>query len=340
MTLGKLLLQRAISLFVLVLTASTPFNVTAQPAPKPCLDFYGTGRTSFATYFSANNFQNRGFRIRNNGGTGEETAFWGIPGDSGLAGYYDSDNRADLIAHRFGSQGTYYIRPSTAPNSLTAIQWGAASDRRNVEGDYDGDGRDDLTVVRPTNGSCVWYFLRSSTNTLGAINFGVCDFGFGDNLLAGADYTGDGRAEITVLRTGTSGSGTLFIGDSNTGALVLAQQWGVVSTDIYVLGDFLGDRRADFAVWRGDVPNANGVWYIKENGGNGFVAVQFGIPNPEANGDFPICGDYNGDGKSDIAVYRRSNNTFYWLNSPNNTILGVQQFGQQGDFPLGVIRTY
>jgi FG-GAP-like repeat len=107
-------------------------------------------------------------------------------------------------------------------------------------------------------------------------------------------------------------------------------------------GDYLGDNRADFAVWRGFTSvlgTGNGYWYIQENGGSNRIIVQFGIPSSEDQiNDIPVCGDYNGDGKSDIAVYRFTNNTFYWLNSPSLTNVGGQQFGQPGDLPVAAVK--
>jgi hypothetical protein len=54
--------------------------------------------------------------------------------------------------------------------------------------------------------------------------------------------------------------------DAQTGALILAQQWGNFATDFFVVGDYVGDRRADFAVFRAFQGGTNGDWFIRENG--------------------------------------------------------------------------
>ena len=42
-----------------------------------------------------------------------------------------------------------------------ARQWGLSTDLA-VPGDYDGDGRSDLVLYRPSTG--IWYILQSRTN--------------------------------------------------------------------------------------------------------------------------------------------------------------------------------
>ncbi len=75
---------------------------------------------------------------------------------------------------------------------------------------------------------------------------------------------------------------------------------------------------------------SNGLLYLKNSNTTGFadVAINYGIP-----GDYPVVGDWEGDGDATIGIYR--NGTFYLRNS--NT-LGfadlVFPFGSPGDQPI------
>jgi subtilisin-like proprotein convertase family protein len=315
-------------------------DIQTAAVSKPCFDFYGTGRTSFGIVNVEGSVIV--WRTRSNGGSGTEDIGYGISSsDIVTPGYYDGDNKADIALWR---NGTYYIRRSTTGNPIDIFPqpFGLNTDGPGAEADYDGDGKDDLTVVRDDGTNFVWYILRSSDNTFIATTFGNSST---DTPIAGADYNGDGKADLTVLR-GTPT--TYYIGDAVTGNLILTQQWGNFSTDFYVVGDFLGDSKADFAVWRGFGSSANGYWYIKENGGSGVVITQFGIPGASNVRDFAVCGDYNGDGKSDIAVYRRSNKTFYWLTNPSDpsTVQGYTMTFPpntapiSGETPIGALRAF
>jgi hypothetical protein len=86
--------------------------------------------------------------------------------------------------------------------------------------------------------------------------------------------------------------------------------------------DFEGNATSDFTLAR----NVGGgyIWFIQNV--FGFNAIQFG-----AAGDFFTPGDYDGDGKTDIAIWRPgATAAFYWLQSSNGAVAGLG-FGTTGD---------
>ncbi|MEO6393747.1 MAG: VCBS repeat-containing protein, partial [Pyrinomonadaceae bacterium] len=69
-----------------------------------------------------------------------------------------------------------------------------------------------------------------------------------------------------------------------------------------------------------------GVWYILRSSDNSVYVVNWGL-----NTDRPAPGDYDGDGKTDVAVYR--NGVWYILQSSNGQVT-TQLFGVSGDIPV------
>jgi hypothetical protein len=74
---------------------------------------------------------------------------------------------------------------------------------------------------------------------------------------------------------------------------VLLAQWGN-ATDVPVPGDYDGDTRTDFAVYR------NGDWYVFQSTAGPLIA-NWGVAT-----DKPVPADYDGDNKDDLAIYRPS----------------------------------
>jgi len=232
------------------------------------------------------------------------------------------------------------------PTLAVLSKYGMANVKSNA--DFDGDGKSDVSVFRPSNGA--WY-LNQSTNGFTGLQFGVST-----DKMVPADYDGDGKTDIAVYRGGTwylqrsqLGFTGVSFGESSdipqpadydgdgkadqavfrpsTGAWYLLQstagftgiQFGQ-SGDKPVAADYDGDGKTDVAV------NRNGIWYIQRSQ-LGFTGVSFG----EAN-DTPTPADYDGDGKADIAVFRPSNGTWY-LNRTQLGFTGIQ-FGAAGDLPV------
>jgi hypothetical protein len=95
----------------------------------------------------------------------------------------------------------YILKSTTNYSGYTSYQWGSSGDIP-VPADFDGDGRADLTVNRPSNG--MWYILKSTTNyslsTEGRSGYMAYQWGSSGDIPVPADFDGDGRSDIAVWR--------------------------------------------------------------------------------------------------------------------------------------------
>ncbi len=186
---------------------------------------------------------------------------------------------------------------------------GLASPLKNRVSDFDGDGKTDLSIFRPTNGN--WQIQTSSNNVVSTPHFGSVD-----DIMVPGDYDGDGKTELAIFRPS---EGVWYL---ERGAGYTTVNFGVAG-DIPVPADYDADGKTDIAVWR----PSNGVWYIWRST-LGISYTPWGLAM-----DKPVTGDFDDDGKADIAVWRPENGVWYVLPSSSSIPL-YYHFGSNGDKPV------
>jgi hypothetical protein len=237
---------------------------------------------------------------------------------------FDGDGRTDFIVKRFNGPNTqlqWFILQSrdgfTVWNWGYQFQAGIGAGDNDALGDFDGDGKWDVTVVRMMASSlpAFWYVQNSSDGSMTAQHWGK----LGDDIVP-QDYDGDGKTDFAVFR-----NGWWYILRSSDGQFQ-AEKFGTDVDNPFMGGDYDGDGKDDIAVLR----FASGLRLFIRYSGTGWW-IQYNLGNPQFTG--VVSGDYDGDGKADVAIWQ--GNLWLWEQSSDGQLGGGLRFGlPQSDIPV------
>ncbi len=256
---------------------------------------------------------------------------------------YDGDGKDDIAVWRPGApfQAAFYIYQSSN-NTVRTEVFGQAGDDPLIVGDYDGDNKADPAVFRcppagGATGQCYFFYRGSLNNPNRLITFVPWGSGAtGDLFASPGDFDGDGKYDFCLQRTrpGTASDGQfVLLRSSDLGVEYV--NWGTDS-DFIVPGDYDGDGKFDFCVARNQTINGvtNLSFYIleRDGGGTGANPIRFGFLD-----DFITPGDYDGDGKQDIAVWRENPDpaqNYFHVRRSSDGMTQSFEWGKAGDYPV------
>lgn len=190
--------------------------------------------------------------------------------------------------------------------------------------DFDGDGRTDIAVFRPSEGN--WYIFQSSNNTAQTIRWGL-----ENDILVAADYDGDRKTDVAIVRDDV----WYILQSTNNAARI--EHFGTSGFDIHVPADYDGDGRADFAVYHfeGTSTNQTNYFQIRQSSNSSVRTQAWGNRLVGS----PRVADYDGDGRADLAVYESATGDWHILQSSDGNSR-IEHFGLAGSQDAAVPADY
>ena len=211
-----------------------------------------------------------------------------------------------------------------------------------ASGNWDGGSKSYIGVLRSGTGE--WFIdLNGNRKWDGCVADG-CYAGFGQagDLPVAGDWTRTGGAKIGVFRNGQwflDGDGDGQWDGCQPQGSDLCLSFGQFG-DLPVAGDWSGSGLAGVGVFRA------GTWYLDYNGNGKWDGCEQDGGQDKClygsfgqAGDLPAAGDWNGDGKAKVGVFR--NGTWFLDYNGNGQWDGCDidrcyfgSFGQAGDLPV------
>ena len=212
-----------------------------------------------------------------------------------------------------GQIGWGYFKESNLPIANFAT-WAAQGNVKVITGDFNGNGKTDIALVGGPGWGTQPVAFSNGDGTFNVTNQAIANFAVwaaqaGVKVITG-DFNGNGKTDIALV--GGAGWGTQPIAFSNgDGTFNVTNQpitnfasWAVTPGVKVITGDFNGNGKTDIALVGG---HGWGTQPVAFSNGDGTFNVtnqpitDFAIWATQAGVEV-ITGDFNGNGKTDIAL--------------------------------------
>ncbi|MEU0148566.1 VCBS repeat-containing protein, partial [Streptomyces sp. NPDC006288] len=245
-------------------------------------------------------------------------------GRSDMTDWYDygsTDNNRDAL-HVFQGQADGAIRAPYTAWISAGNQWDEKVTKK-VNGDFNGDGISDIAVMyyydsgQRAGDRSLWTYLGKGDGTYNSpfeswVSHGNRWGTFSRATLQAGDFNGDGRDDIAAWYDYADGSDKLWTftadvrgGFNNPFASYTSATWTRAMSKLTV-GDFNGDGRDDIGALYGYGATSVKLWTFQAQptGGFAYPVVAWSHDSwGDWNRTYIHAGDFNGDGKDDIASW-------------------------------------
>lgn len=236
---------------------------------------------------------------------------------------FDADGKKDIVAAGIATGNIGIIRNLSTGTTLSfssTVMSTGLSTSHVIAADFDDDGKIDIAYSQDASNSTLMVALNTSpgpgTITFDAPVSAAAGFLMPD-WLSVADIDGDGKTDIIAIYNGdmfvyrnTSSVGSAsFVRTTHAG--ILSDSKGMV------VGDLSGDDKPDIVIANRNVGtafatlrNTSSVGSVTFSQTN--ISVYSASVGSQFSQDVPALGDFNGDGRLDIAMGLEENNNVYF----------------------------
>ena len=287
--------------------SQTP-GTDSQPSTVAVGDFNGDGKADVAVA----NYGGDTITVLLGNGDGTFTAASVNPATGYLplsmaVGDFNGDGKADVAVANYGDN-TVTVLLGNGDGTFTATSVSPATGNGPISmvvGDFNGDGKADLAVANYFDNT-VTVLLGNGDGTFTATAVSPAT-GSRPNSIGVGDFNGDGYQDLAVANLG-DGTVTVLLGNGDgTFTAAASPATGSGPTSIAV-GDFNGDGRADLAIAIANDYSST-VTILLGNGDGTFTAAP-AIPALFVGPQCVVVGDFNVDGKADLAVANYNSGNF------------------------------
>ncbi|PGH46968.1 DUF2961 domain-containing protein [Streptomyces sp. Ru87] len=173
-----------------------------------------------------------------------------------------------------------------------------------VRSDADGDGRDDAVTFTRGERADTYVSLSDGERFVQDGLRWHDRFAGGSEIPFTGDFDGDGRTDAVTFTRGTAAEVFVALSDGTefTGTGVRWHDHFAPGDEIPAVGDFNGDGRDDIAAF---TRGAESDVYVALSDGSGFRDARKWHDRFALDGEVPAVGDFDGDGRDDIAAFTR-----------------------------------
>jgi len=240
----------------------------------------------------------------------------------------------DILSTQQNALQSLIVNSNFSYRSMATHATGSTRPQSMQVADFNGDGNRDVAVLNsPTQGNgVVSIFMGTGTAALqAAVNYTVGGFA---NTFTVSDFNGDNRPDIAVAGT-TPTVFSPFIAvlmNNGNGTFAPAVSYPVPGASAVLAADVTGDGRTDLIVL------AAGVFVLGGNADGTFRAA-LTSPMNDVNLITPAAGDFNKDGRLDIAAVDGNSETLVVAFGTGNGLFGNRRSYLMGS-PFGSSETH